>query len=141
MIEKANIEDMGNRFEDISGMKFNHLKVVGLYGRKITKNCKQALWKCECDCEKHNIVFSTGNNLKSGKIDCCEECKKSEYSQNRLSRTRIGKIWYGMKDRCYNPSRNSYERYGGRGIEICPDWLRENAHLNSQSYNVLIRVK
>lgn len=130
MIEKANIEDMGNRFEDISGMKFNHLKVVGLYGRKITKNCKQALWKCECDCEKHNIVFSTGNNLKSGKIDCCEECKKSEYSQNRLSRTRIGKIWYGMKDRCYNPSRNSYERYGGRGIEICPDWLRENGLKN-----------
>lgn len=132
MVEKCGINDMGNRFEDITGMKFNHLKVVELYGRKVLKNNKrQALWKCECDCEKHNIVLTTGYNLKSGKIHCCEECRRSEYPKNRLSRTRIGKIWRGIKNRCYNASETGYERYGGRGIKVCDEWKDEKEGLQN----------
>lgn len=123
---------MGNRFENITGMKFNHLKVVELYGRKVSKNNKsQAMWKCECDCEKHNIIFSTGYNLKSGKIYCCEECKRMEYTKDGLSRTRIGKIWYAMKRRCYEEKSNSYMRYGGKGITICPEWENDKNGLQN----------
>ena len=28
-----------------------------------------------------------------------------------------------MKQRCYNPNRLKYSRYGGRGIKICDEWL------------------
>lgn len=28
-----------------------------------------------------------------------------------------------MRDRCLNPNSNRYDRYGGRGITICPEWL------------------
>lgn len=28
-----------------------------------------------------------------------------------------------MKARCYSPSHSSYERYGGRGITVCDEWL------------------
>ena len=27
-----------------------------------------------------------------------------------------------MKGRCYYPSVNGYERYGGRGISVCDEW-------------------
>lgn len=27
-----------------------------------------------------------------------------------------------MKNRCYNPNVRFYERYGGRGIEVCNEW-------------------
>lgn len=27
-----------------------------------------------------------------------------------------------MRQRCYNTDRDSYPRYGGRGITICDDW-------------------
>lgn len=31
-------------------------------------------------------------------------------------------VWGGMKRRCYNPNREAYKRYGGRGITVCPEW-------------------
>jgi len=31
--------------------------------------------------------------------------------------------WQGMKQRCLNPNHPKYHRYGGRGIDIHPDWL------------------
>jgi hypothetical protein len=30
--------------------------------------------------------------------------------------------WRGMMTRCFNKSHKSYENYGGRGIEVCPQW-------------------
>ena len=27
-----------------------------------------------------------------------------------------------MKQRCYNPQENHFERYGGRGITVCEEW-------------------
>lgn len=31
--------------------------------------------------------------------------------------------WLAMKTRCTNPNHVAYSRYGGRGIEICDNWL------------------
>lgn len=30
--------------------------------------------------------------------------------------------WHNIKERCYNKKRKDYERYGGRGITMCPEW-------------------
>jgi len=29
-----------------------------------------------------------------------------------------------MKQRCYNPKANKYYLYGGRGIKVCNEWLK-----------------
>ena len=43
-------------------------------------------------------------------------------SQNSEEK-RIHGIWRGMKQRCQNPNCHSYKNYGGRGINICDEWL------------------
>lgn len=30
--------------------------------------------------------------------------------------------WKDMNQRCYNPRSQRYKNYGGRGIEVCPQW-------------------
>ena len=41
---------------------------------------------------------------------------------HNMSSTRIYRIYYSMKSRCYNKNHIAYHRYGGRGIKICDDW-------------------
>lgn len=36
---------------------------------------------------------------------------------------KISRTYAGIIDRCYNPSHNSYEDYGGRGITVCKEWI------------------
>lgn len=33
-------------------------------------------------------------------------------------------IWMAMRRRCSDPKRNSWARYGGRGIRVCAEWDR-----------------
>ena len=37
-------------------------------------------------------------------------------------KTRLYRIWEGMKQRCYNTNRPAYRIYGGRGITVCDEW-------------------
>ena len=43
--------------------------------------------------------------------------------QKGVSRTYA--IWIGIKQRCFNPNTEHYERYGGRGITICDAWAED----------------
>jgi hypothetical protein len=40
-----------------------------------------------------------------------------------LSKHPIHKLWFKIKERCYNPNCQSYPIYGGRGIAMCQEWL------------------
>ena len=40
------------------------------------------------------------------------------------------KIYQNMRQRCYNPKSARYERYGGRGIKICDEWLGKQGKKN-----------
>lgn len=40
-----------------------------------------------------------------------------------MTKTRIFNIWITMKQRCYNPNKQHYECYGGRGVKVCQEWL------------------
>ncbi|MBR6793370.1 MAG: hypothetical protein IKM48_03295 [Clostridia bacterium] len=39
------------------------------------------------------------------------------------SHKRLYMIWFDMKRRCYQPQNKRYDRYGGRGIAVCEEWL------------------
>lgn len=39
-------------------------------------------------------------------------------------RTRLYATWCSMKSRCYNKNNKSYKSYGGRGIQVCDEWMK-----------------
>ena len=44
----------------------------------------------------------------------------------RSGRSRLYRIWDNMLGRCYRRSKGKiYERYGGRGIEVCDEWRKD----------------
>lgn len=45
--------------------------------------------------------------------------------KHNMSKTRLYRIWAGMKSRCYNENHTAYNRYGGRGITICNEWKND----------------
>lgn len=97
---------------DLTGKKYGKLTVIKKCGSKDG----HALWECVCDCGKKTIVRS--GDLRRGKSKSCG-CVQKKHGGHR---TRLYRIWGGMKTRCYNKSDHVYPLYGGRGITICPEW-------------------
>lgn len=114
---------MVNNIENLIGERFGRLVVIKEVGR--TKRM-QRLWLCKCDCGNTKIL--TTGVLKNGAVKSCG-CLRSEMISNKnykhgMSETRIYKTWKSMKYRCFNSNADEYERYGGRGITVCKDWLK-----------------
>jgi hypothetical protein len=51
---------------------------------------------------------------------------RSIYDQRYNAKLRGSALssWRGMKKRCLNPKADRYACYGGRGIQICPTWMK-----------------
>lgn len=109
--------------KDLTGKRFG--KLIALNVSK-TENGK-TYWKCKCDCGNYSEVLT--NRLISGHTKSCgclvkENAAKANITHGK-SKTRIYRIYNGMKQRCYNESAPSYVNYGSRGIKICDEWLKD----------------
>jgi hypothetical protein len=114
------------RFIDLTGQRFGRLTVLSLVGTKNT-GLKATIWKCRCDCGKETSVAA--GSLRRGKTMSCG-CLRLELNKRQgrgikhgFARTRLYRIYAGMKQRCYNPKCRIYWRYGGSGIKMANEWL------------------
>jgi hypothetical protein len=60
-------KNMGKKITDLTGQKFNKLKVISYVGEK-----GKYMWLCECDCG--NITKVSRNHLKNGHTKSCGDC-------------------------------------------------------------------
>ena len=106
---------------DMTDKKFSRLLVL----KKADKKNNKMRWLCKCDCGKELIV--DGTKLRNGHTKSCGCLQKDTIRQMRkthgYSRTPLYVRWTGIKQRCLNENHTSYDRYGGRGITICEEWL------------------
>ena len=109
---------------DRTGITYGSWTVLGLELTTTTNT----YWKCRCKCGTERSI-PTGNLIK-GKTSSCG-CEKGERITARITRhgqamvgrtTPTYKIWNGILDRCTNPNNPSWERYGGRDIQVCERW-------------------
>ena len=109
---------------DLTGKKFGKLEVIGVHDT----GSRKTYYVCQCDCG--NIKVVRADALISGATKSCGCIKKEQDKANltanhshKMSGTRIYETWQDMKRRCYNKQNARYDRYGGRGITICEEWL------------------
>jgi hypothetical protein len=98
--------------EDLTGMTFGTIKVLNYQGKKN----RHHIWKCiclQCGSEFDRCSYCL-------KITHMKGCKKCGFHHG--SRTRLYRIWQGIKSRCFNKKYKLYEYYGARGITMCDKW-------------------
>jgi hypothetical protein len=50
-------------------------------------------------------------------------------------KTRLYRIWSGMKQRCNNPKCNRYRYYGAKGVTVCEAWGKSYQAFADWSYS------
>lgn len=118
------------RFIDLTGQQIKYLTVLNKAGHK----GKFILWELTCVCKKQ--VFLTGdciakikkNDDRSGSCGCIKTEKSKNAPLKRITHgktgTKIYRIWFDMKRRCSDVSRDDYPRYGGKGISVSKEWMK-----------------
>lgn len=116
--------------EDLIGKKFWRLTVQYVYSKKDSDGHTRRY--CHCKCECGNEKDAKINPIITGRIKSCG-CLIRENSSN-LCKSRakhnlrshpLYQTWIDMLRRCTDSKRKGYENYGGRGISICEQWMKD----------------
>lgn len=111
---------------DVTGEKYHMLTAIRYVG---TDDNHASYWLFRCNCGHEKIIALNSVRKKSGYVSSCGCLDRQAHQENPnhkthgMCGTRIYRIWKAMKNRCNNPNSNDYERYGRRGIKVCPEWL------------------
>jgi len=110
----------GNRFKDLRNQRFGKLLALEPIKKSYDANY---YWLCICDCGKEKTILSS-NLVRGISTTCgCGKIKLGEVTtKHGMTKTRIFKIWAGIRKRCNNSKCESYKHYGGRGIVISEKW-------------------
>lgn len=107
-------------FNDLTGRTFNSLTVLGYAGSDFRYDGR---WHCQCECGKITTVKTgalTGLSIKT--CGCHPGNLKHGHTKHNAPSTPEYSSWENMNQRCYNPNVKRYDRYGGRGVEVCARW-------------------
>lgn len=124
-------------FIDLTGQRFG--KVVAIAPTQKRKLNGEIVWQCLCDCG--NVFYTGTGTLRYGTTQSCGCAHHDNVVLNTPAKThggykdRLYRVWRGMIDRCYYPSHNRYQDYGGRGIYICPEWRYDYGEFRKWALN------
>lgn len=81
-------------------------------------------WYCRCACGTEAEVQQ--RHLTGGRSSSCGCWKRAAAAKQETTHggrsTALYDVWTQMLQRCRNPENKSYPSYGGRGIEVAPEW-------------------
>lgn len=111
-------------FKNLKNMKFGNLTVLD---ESPIRKKNQTYWKCKCVCGNEKYIFQ-GNLIKglSKSCGCLIYCNRKRHRSKIHRDNKLSRTLNGMKQRCYNPNNSNYKNYGGRGIKICDEWIKNS---------------
>ena len=106
------------------GDVFGRWTVVGGPERRPYNRSTQLFWLVRCSCGTERWA---PNQLFPRSQSCgCKQRERARQGRSHgQSKTRLYRVWIGMKSRCQNPQRQEYSNYGGRGITVCSEWAED----------------
>lgn len=109
------------------GEIYGNVKLINLF-RHGKDNRLMATVVC-LDCGREKSIRAS--DLYDSKYTSCK-CKKVKHGK---SDSKLYSIYSNMKDRCLNPNNHAYKHYGGRGIKINKEWLKDFKYFFEWSIN------
>ena len=119
------------------GDKYGRLTVVS-EPFSVSSPCGQKKRKvrCKCECGTEKDYFL--DLIRRGHTVSCG-CFNLEMSTQRrrthgTSYDGIYHVYYTMLSRCTNPKNKAYNRYGGKGITVCEEWV--NSYMSFYNWSM-----
>ena len=115
------------------GDTFGRLTVLKPLRKRGSSGHRRALVICVCGNVKAVVI----QKLHNGDTTSCGCARLERTAAMGLATRKHGAAssggkrhplydtWSGMVRRCHDPRRKDYPRYGGRGIEVCPEWRED----------------
>ncbi len=102
----------GTRIQDRTGEQYGSWTVLRFSHRR--GRCYYWLCRCRCGGEKPVAIDSLRRGFSTRCIRCSRTAGPVRSAEHRVYRD--------MMARCYNPNKENYHMYGGRGIAVCHRW-------------------
>lgn len=109
---------MSKRLEVKPGDRYGRWVIV----EEVERGYGTRRFKCICDCGNEDVTRLT--HMRQGLSKSCGCIRKENLTSHGMYNKRIYQSWADMKTRCLNVNNKFYERYGGRGISVCDEWLK-----------------
>ena len=104
---------------DLIGQRFGRLLVIEKMVQR--DRFKKVVWKCKCDCGNEHLINT--KSLRSSNVQSCGWLRVELTTTHGKRNTREYSIWNQMKTRCFNSNHVYFNKYGGRGITVCNEWM------------------
>lgn len=116
------------KHDDRKGVRYGKLIIIKTYYKQMKKR-KRKFALCKCDCGNITEVrfdCLTNNNTKS--CGCMNTTDREK--PNSIRKHKLYRVYYAIKQRCYNVKDKHYNHYGERGIKMCDEWLKYESFLS-----------
>ena len=102
-------------------------KAFHLYGGQLSERWMvfDAFFQDMGEAPPGKSILRLDSNEPFGLGNCIWSVVVTEHGHNfqhGLCRTRAWWCWIAMRTRCNNPKDKGFANYGGRGIQVCPEW-------------------
>lgn len=111
---------------DLVGQRFGRLQALCFV--EMSEHGK-SMWRCLCICGNETTVI--GSKLATGYTRSCGCLRADTMSETMTTHGHRAvpeyDSWSHMIQRCTNSNNKDFDCYGGRGIQVCQQWLESFA--------------
>lgn len=106
------------------GQRFGRLVYVGEAHSR--GKARRIVARCDCgvvrDYDSHALVSMGTKSCGCLRLEINRASARAQMTTHGMSKTPTFKSWSGAISRCYTPTDDHYQNYGGRGIAVCERW-------------------